>query len=158
MAWDAADFVLFGAMLALVSVTYRLATRKTSNTAYRIAVGVARAAAFVLVWVNGAVGIIGDARDEANLMYIGVLAVGIIGAIIARFQPRGMARALSATALTQAVVAVIAIVAGLGSYGPTWPRDIVVLSGLFVALWLISARLFMVAERERTSARAEPEG
>jgi hypothetical protein len=35
-------------------------------------------------------------------MYIGVLAVGIIGAIIARLRPRGMARALFATALAQA--------------------------------------------------------
>jgi len=42
------------------------------------------------------------------LMYIGVLAVGIIGALIARFQPHGMARALFATALAQMLVAVIA--------------------------------------------------
>jgi hypothetical protein len=46
-------------------------------------------------------------------MYIGVLAVGIIGAIVARFRPHGMARALFATALAQALVAVIALLAGL---------------------------------------------
>ena len=48
-------------------------------------------------------------------MYGGVLAVGIVGAIIARFQPDGMARALVATALAQMVVAVIALIAGWGS-------------------------------------------
>ena len=42
-------------------------------------------------------------------MYFGVLAVGFIGAFIARFQPRGMARALFATAVAQALVPVIAL-------------------------------------------------
>ena len=89
----------------------------TGNSAYRAAVGVALAAAFILVWVNLAVGIIGSEDNPANVMYGGVLAVGIIGAIIARFQPHGMARALVATALAQALVAVIALIAGWGSTG-----------------------------------------
>jgi hypothetical protein len=79
-----------------------------ARNAYRSIVGVALAAAFLLVWVNLAVGIIGTEDYLANVMYVGVLAVGIIGAIIARFRPHGMARALFATALAQALVAVIA--------------------------------------------------
>ncbi len=71
---------------------------KTRN-ACRSAVGVALATAVILMWVNGAVGVIGSENNDANLMYFGVLAVGIIGAVIARFQPRGMALALFATAL-----------------------------------------------------------
>jgi hypothetical protein len=51
--------------------------------------------------MNLAVGVIGTEDDPANLMYVGVLAVGIIGAIIARFRPHGMARTLFATALAQ---------------------------------------------------------
>jgi hypothetical protein len=57
----------------------------TDNRAYRAAVGVAIAAAFILVWMNLAVGIIGSEDNPANLMYGGVLAIGIIGAVIARF-------------------------------------------------------------------------
>jgi hypothetical protein len=45
-------------------------------------------------------------------------------AIIVRFQPRGMARALFATALAQALVAVIALIAGLG-YPWSGPLEIV---------------------------------
>jgi hypothetical protein len=93
-------------MLAVACGTYELAARMTGNSAYRAAVGVAVAAAFILVWMNLAVGIIGTEDNPANLMYGGVLAVGIIGALIARFQPDGMARALFATALAQALVAV----------------------------------------------------
>ena len=128
----------------------------TGNIAYRAAVGVAVAAAFILVWMNLAVGIIGTEDNPANLMYGGVLAVGIIGAVIARFQPDGMARALVATALAQALVAVIALIAGLGSTGPSWPWSIVILTGFFAALWLISAWLFRKAAREQTPAGAAP--
>ena len=158
MAWDVVDFTVFGAMLLGVGVIYTLAKRKADNTAYRFAVGVALAAAFILIWVNGAVGIIGDESNHANMMYFGVLAVGIIGAIIARFQPYGMVRALYAMALAQVLVAVIALLAGLGSTGPIWPKDILILTGLFIALWLLSARLFRKAAREQLTAGAEPEG
>ena len=154
VVWDVADFAIFAALLVGVGVTYEVAARTTGNTAYRSAVGVALAAAFVLVWVNGAVGVIGTERDEANLMYGGVLAVGIIGAIIARFQPRGMARALFATALAQAFVAVVALIAGFGSTAPTWPLDILILTGFFAALWLISAWLFRKTAHGQPPARA----
>jgi hypothetical protein len=83
---------------------------KTSKTAYRAAVGVALAAAFILVWLSLGIGVIGADGDRANLMYLGVLAVGIVGALVARFRPQGMARALVATALAQALVAVIALI------------------------------------------------
>ena len=86
----------------------------TASSAYRAAAGVALAAASILVWMNLAVGIIGTEDDPANSIYGGVLAVGIVGAIIARFQPQGTARALVATALAQALIAVIALIAGLG--------------------------------------------
>ena len=156
VVWDVADFAFFGALLVGAGGTYELAARKTGKTAYRAAVGVALAAAFLLVWVNGAVGVIGTEGDDANLMYGGVLAVGIIGAIIARFQPDGMARALFATALAQALVAVIVLIARLGSAGPIWRQDILMLTGFFAALWLMSAWLFRKAAREQTPAGAAP--
>ena len=99
MAWSIFDFAFFGTLLFGAGVTYELAARRTGNAAYLAGVGVAVAAAFVLVLVTGAVGIIGSEDDDANLMYGGVLAIGIIGSLIARFDPDGMARALMATGL-----------------------------------------------------------
>ncbi len=154
MAWDLFDFAVAGALLGAVGVTYALAARKTGSTAYRFAVGIALAAALLLVWVNAAVGVIGTPHDDANLMYGGVLAIGVLGVIVARFQPRGMARALCWTALAQAVVAGIALIAGWGSSGPTWPWDVVGLNGFFTALWLLSAWLFRHAALERRAAGA----
>ena len=58
--WDLSDFIIFGAMLAAAGGTFELATRVTSNKTHRAAVVLALAAAFILIWVNGAVGIIGN--------------------------------------------------------------------------------------------------
>jgi hypothetical protein len=152
--WDETDFVVFGAMLFGACGVYELAARMTPNFAYRAAVGVAVVAAFILIWMNLAVGIIGSEDNPANLMYGGVLAVAIAGAFIVRFRPHGMARVLVATAFAQALVGIIALVAGLGSTGANWPRVIVVLTGFFAALWLVSAWLFRRAAREQTPAGA----
>jgi hypothetical protein len=146
--WDGTDFVVFGAMLFAACGSYELATRATRNRSYRTAVGVALATAFVLVWMNLAVGIIGSEDNPANLMYGAVLAVGLIGAAIARFRPQGMARALVATAIAQGLVAVIALVAGLGYT--------LLLTGAFMALWLTSARLFRKAAREQAANGVAP--
>lgn len=115
-----------------------------NDTAYRFAASVALGTAFVIVWLNAAAGLIGiEDDDPANLMYVGVLGIGFVGAIIARFQARGLARALFATALAQALVGGIAL---------TYPNTasavaIVVLHGVFVALFVGSALLFRYAAR-----------
>jgi len=146
--WDETDLIVFGAMLLGACGTYELATRLTGNSAYRAAVGVAIVAAFILIWMNLAVGIIGSEDNPANLMYGGVLAAPVFGGIIARFKPYGMAQVLIATALAQTLVGGIALSAGLGATGANWPRVIVVLTGFFSALWLLSAWLFRKAAQE----------
>lgn len=157
VVWDLADFAVAGALLVGTGLLYELAARKAGHSAYRAAVGVALAAALLLVWINLAVGIIGEPDDLANGMYIGVLAVGFIGAVIAGFQPHGMAGALFATALAQALVAVIALIFGLGSPA-SGPLEILALNGFFVALFVGSALLFRYAAREQTPAGAGLEG
>lgn len=151
------SFLLLGAVAtAFVLVFMLFRALKPSNTAYQFAVGLALGAALLLVWLNGAVGIIGTDDNEANVMYVGVLIIGMIGAISARFEPLGMARALYATALAQALVAIIAVVGGLGSTVPNWPWDTLGVTGIFVALWLGSALLFRnAAAGERSSADAD---
>ena len=147
--WSLFDFAYMGALLFGTGLAYELLVRKAENIpGYRAAVGVAVVAAFLLVWVNAAVGIIGDGEEDlANAMYVGGgLAVGIMGALFGRFQPRGMARALCGTALTQILVAVIALVFGLGSSVPGWPRDLLMLTGFFATLWVGSAVLFLRAD------------
>ena len=158
MAWDALDFSVAGALVAGSGVACALAARRTGNAAYRAAVGVALASAVILVWVSGAVGIVGTEGDAGILMHGGVLAVGLVGAVVARFRPDGMALALIATALAQASAAAIALIAGWGSAGPVRPCDILISTAFFAALWLASAQLFRNAARGRTLGGPAQEG
>jgi hypothetical protein len=145
MAWDETDFIVFGAMLAAACGTFELAARMTGSIVYRAAVGVGVAAAFLLIWVNLAVGFLGNEDNPANLMFGGVLATAIIGSIIARFRPAGMAAAMYATAAVQGLVGAIALAAGLGSGGWDGLYEVVMGTSLFGALWLASAWLFRKA-------------
>jgi hypothetical protein len=53
-----------------------------------------------------------------------------------------------AAALAQALVWLIAVIAGAGSEDPRWPWNVLALTGFFVALWLASAWLFQSAHRD----------
>jgi hypothetical protein len=121
---------------------------------------VACATGFILFWINAAVGIIGD--GPVNLMYLGVLAVGFLGAFIARFQPRGMALVLFATALAQMLVPMFGLViwkAGFESLltdpsSPKPPFDpgivpVFGLNAVFAMLFVVSALLFRRASTNR---------
>jgi hypothetical protein len=130
---------------------------KPVNTAYKSAVRLALVAGFLLFWVNGAVGIIGSEDQDINLLYSGVFAVGIIGALIARFQPRGMARALFATAVAQALVPVVALIAQVASWGGAGVFGVFILNAFFAMLFAGSALLFRKAAQERSPSEAEPE-
>jgi hypothetical protein len=153
VVWGVADFVVAGALLVGTGLLLELAVKKAGTIAYRAAVGVALAAALLLVWINLAVGIIGEPDELANVMYVGVLAVGIAGTVIARLRPEGMARALLATALAQALVALIALIAGKASPVSS-VSEIVGVNALFVGLFVGSAWLFRHAARRHPPAGA----
>jgi hypothetical protein len=126
-------------LLGGAGLTYQLTT-KPGNKMYRFAVGMAVAAVCILVWMNAAVGgILGD--DPANMMYFGVLLVGLIGAIIARLDPEGMSRALLATAFAMVLVPAIALMIGT----PAFANGVLAVFGLhsfFAVLFVASAFLF----------------
>jgi hypothetical protein len=131
--WTGSDFAIFGVMLAVPLGALELTVRATGSMAYRAAVAVALGAFFLMTWANLAVGIIGSEANPLNMMFFAVLAIGIIGAFIARFQPRGMARVMVVTGVAQILLALAALISG---------HVIVVLTGFFVGAWFLSAWLF----------------
>ena len=144
--WSAADFVFAAVLLLAVGIPFELVVRKAGSSAYRAGAGVALVAAFLLVWVNGAVGIIGSEGNTSNLMYGGVIAIGFFSALIARFKPRGMAYAMYATTIALVLVATITLIAGRGA-PYSGPMEIIGLNGFFIALFAGSGRLFQEAAR-----------
>ena len=134
--WRAGDFIVFGVMLGVACGTCELAARISGNGAYRAAVGIAVVISFLLVWINLAVGIIGTEDNVLNLMYGGVIAVAVVGSLVAGFRAAGMAKAMFAAAAAQLLVAVVAQIEGHFTWGLTL---------FFVLLWLVSAGLFRKA-------------
>jgi uncharacterized membrane protein len=137
VTWGPMDFAIVGVLVLGSGLLYEYASSRAGNVAHKAAVGIAVAAGLLLIWVNLAVGMIGDEGNAANLMYVLVLAVALIGASIARFEPREASIAMFATAAAHAMVVVIALVAGLG---PTLPAD-----AFFIAAWVASGLLFRQA-------------
>jgi hypothetical protein len=144
VVWTLFDFIFAGTLLFGTGLAYELVARKGGTIAYRAAVGLALAAALLLIWINGAVGIIGSENNPANLMYGGVLVVGIIGAIIARLQPQGMTRTLFAMAIAQMLVPVIALAIAKPqvTMEPPGVVGVFVLNAFFAMLFVASALLF----------------
>ena len=103
--------------------------------------------------MNLAVGIIGSEGTPANLLYIVVLAIGIIGARISHLRPHGMARTMFATALAQILIPVIVLIIWRPSLEES-PGIVGVfgLNAIFVALSIVSALLFRsVARRQKVA-------
>lgn len=147
VAWDAFDFLVFGAMLAVACTAWELLRRMSHALEHRLASALAIGASFVLVWACLAVGFIGHDGDPANLLYAAVIVTGAVGASLARLQPAGMARTLLAMAAVQAAIGALALAAGLGQPA-SGPAEIVALNGLFAAAFVAAAWLYRrAAER-----------
>ena len=121
------------------------------NTAsYRLAVTVTVGTTLLLVYGAGALGIIGDG-GRRDLLYAGVLAIGLIGCSLSRLRPKGMAMTLAAMALAQILVTGIALLAGLADDASV--LDLLGLNATFAGLFVLSAWLFhRAAEGERRVA------
>jgi len=149
--WGLFDFLVMGALLGGSGLIYVLFSSISSNASYRAAVAIAVAAGLLLIWVNLAVGIIGSEDNPANVLYAGVLLVGLLGAGIARLQPRGMAHALFAAAVTQMAVPVVALLIWRPILNePPGILGLFMLNAFFAALFFISGLLF------RHASAAEP--
>jgi hypothetical protein len=139
--WGPMDFAVMGVLVFGSGLLFEYASSRARSTPHRAAVAIAVLAGFGLIWVNLAVGFMDV--ENANLMYVLVLFVALIGAAIGRFEPRHAAMAMFATAAAHAVVAVIGLVANLG---PTLLAD-----AFWIAGWIVSGLLFRQA-----SLRVEP--
>lgn len=147
MVWTPFDFMLWGTMLLVAVGAFEVMMRMSRNWAYRIGAAVAVGTAFLLVWVNLAVGIIGNEGSTANLLYAGVLGLGVVGAVVSRFRAQGLATTLVVMAVAQGLIGAAALGLGWSADGENWPGVIIVVSGFFAALWLVAAGLFRRAAR-----------
>ena len=137
--WTGFDFMAFGGMLLVAGTAVEVAVRMSGNGAYRLAAVIAVGAAFLQFWANAAVGIIGDEDNPANLMFIGVLVIGFIGALLVKLRAAGMAHVLT-------IVAVAQLIAGVIGWRMGHPEGFL-FAVVLGAGWIVSSQLFHKAAR-----------
>lgn len=144
VAWDETDFIVMGVMLVTACGLCELAARASDNGAYRIAAGIAVGTAFLTVWANLAVGMIGSEDNPYNLVFGAVLGVALLGSILVRLETDGMMRVMILTAVAQGAA---------GAVGLETDTRGAIFSMAFTALWLLSATLFWLAARQQASVQ-----
>lgn len=123
----------------------------SASTAYRFAAALAVATAFLQVWMNLAVGIVGDTDNAQNQGFFGVVVAAAACAFVARLKPNAMARAMLATAGVQALLGLMVATAPITARDPMGAGGVAILSAVFTALWLGSAALFHRSARTEVS-------
>lgn len=140
--WTVSDFVFAGAMIVGVCLLYELAVKISGSFAYRAGAVVGLGTCFLLVWINLAVGIIGDEDNFHNAYYFCEVLLASGAAFTAALKPAGMMRATLAAAAFQALITAAAFFDGWGAGDPPGAIGILGLNSVFVALWLFAAALF----------------
>lgn len=147
--WTVGDFAFAATMFAAVGGTLELTVRKTRSRAYRAGVAAALAAAFLLIWINGAVGIIGDEGNPGNLPYLGVVLIAIAGAIVTRARAAALARVMTLVAIANLLVPALALAGVADPVEPVFRPEVPIATAFFAGMWLVSAWLFRKAAREQ---------
>ena len=87
--WSPADYAFAAVMLGVAGGAIELGHRASTGLAYRAATLIAVAAAFLLVWINAAVGFFGSEDNDVNAVFALVLLVAVGGTLLARLRARG---------------------------------------------------------------------
>jgi hypothetical protein len=130
--WTGSDFVIMGLLLGSVGLGIEFLVRLSGNAMIRLGAVIVVLTSFLTIWVNLAVGMIGD-DNPYNLLFLVPVALGIGGVIAVRLDGRKSALVALVAGLAQAGF-------GLGGYGQD-PRG-AVLSACFGLFWWLAAALF----------------
>ena len=140
--WSASDFLFAGGLLFGSGMVFRLISLKSENLSYKAATGIAVFSGLFLIWTNLAVGLVGSEGNAFNLVYFGVLALGLMGAAISNFKAKGMMLSMFAMAGAQALTVVIALIIGMQNQPENSVLEIFGVNALFIFLYVIAALLF----------------
>lgn len=150
--WTASDFVVMGVLIAAACGAVEVGMRMSGHLAYRAGVVVGVGGAFLLVWINLAVGILGSEDNPSNLMYLAVLLTGLVGAPLVRFRARGLVRVLLAMAAVQVAVPIVALATDPAAAGPL--HMVAGVTAFFLGPWLVAAALFRMADHGGSTGQA----
>ncbi|HYJ51593.1 MAG TPA: hypothetical protein VEW04_00310 [Allosphingosinicella sp.] len=124
--------------------------RTSRGRAYRWGVAVALVTSFLILWTT-------VVRDDGNgIGFFMVIMAAAVGAASAWFRPAGMARTMLGVAIMQVLLGIAIATAPSTASTPDGVLRILVASGVFMALWLLSAALFRAAAKTDPDAAVAP--
>lgn len=142
VVWTVFDFGVAWSLIFGAGFTFQLVSSKAENSAYKIATALAAFASLAILWVNGAVGIIGNEDNEMNLLFGVVLLMVIFGSYIAKLEAKAMARVMVSTAVMHVLISFSALLIHIGE-NPGYPLSgIFRITLLFAVFWLLSALFY----------------
>lgn len=116
--------------------------------AYRLGVGVVVLASFLTAWTT-------VVRDDGNgVGFFMLVMAAAVGAVSAWFRPAGMARTMLGVAIMQAALGALIATAPSTASTPDGAFKVLLSSGVFMALWLVSAGFFRAAAKADSRAAA----
>ncbi len=135
--WSGGDFLFAFLMLGSVGLAVELTVRANPAWSYRAGMGIVLAACFLTIWINLAVGIVGNEDNPVNALFFLAPLAAVAGSVLAGFRAGGMAIAAVFAATVQVAVMLYIWVAAEG-----FPIGVTVFFG---TLWLVAAALFRQA-------------
>ena len=118
-------------------------TGLSESGTYRAGVAVAVLASFLTVWTT----IVRD--DGTGVGWFLVITAAVVGGFAAWFRPAGMARTMLGVAIMQTLLGIAIATSPSSATMPGGWFKPVLFSGLFAALWLVSAGFFRAAATSR---------
>ena len=106
--WSGGDFLFVGVLLLFLGMTVELALRFRRGTGRRAGLVLFGLASFLTVWVNAAVGIVGDEASPVNAYYFLAVLAGLGLSALVRFAAQPMALIAAGLAAGQFVLALLA--------------------------------------------------
>lgn len=138
--WTIGDFIFAFLMLGGVGLAVELTVRANPAWSYRAGMGIMLAVSFLTVWINLAVGIVGNEDNPVNVLFFLVPLVAAAGSLLGGFRARFMG-----VAAVLAAAAQIGVMLYIWASGQGFPIGVTLFFG---TLWLGAAALFRQAGRE----------
>lgn len=157
VVWTLSDFIFAGVLLFGTGAVFVVVLHNMENNSYRIGAGIALISTLFLVWVNGAVGIVGHEGEQINLLYFIIPAVGLIGAFLSRFKSQGLCYTLFVMATIPMIIAVIALLGYLHEPPHNSVTQILAINMFFTVLFSLSAISFRNVVRDQNEKELSPE-
>jgi hypothetical protein len=146
--WSIFDFIFAFVVFMGTGITFGYVSRKSNGIVYKLAVAVAVFTSLALIWINGAVGLIGDEDNGTGMLYLGVVLIGFIGIALSRFKATGLSRTAFVMAGAQFLVPIIVLLFMPHiTWGSPGIAGTFILNSFFVGAYIISGVLFQHSVR-----------